>query len=105
MIKIHTAPTAVEIHNLKNALEHQGIACDIRGEFRRAAVGELPPNECWVELWIVEDSDEEASRRIMSQATSTAPPSWKCPGCDEVIEGQFGKCWKCQHDRSHGVDS
>jgi len=25
--------------------------------------------------------------------------SWRCPGCNELIEGQFEICWKCGRQR------
>jgi hypothetical protein len=106
MIQIHTSPNAVEIRNLKNVLEAEGIKCEIRGEFRKVAVGELPVNECWVELWLLDASAEEHARRIIADATASSLPAWKCPGCGEVIEGQFARCWNCQTERSaNGTDT
>ena len=66
MTRVHTSPNAVEIHNLKNVLQAQGIECEIRGEFRKAAAGELPVSECWVELWIIDDTEEENAQRILA---------------------------------------
>ena len=98
MTRIHTSPNAVDIHNLKNVLGAHGIECEIRGEFLKAAVGELPVNECWVELWIIDDAEEENARHILARSHSGSLPSWNCPKCGETVEGQFDQCWKCQDD-------
>ena len=72
MIRVHTSPNAVEIHNLKNVLESRGIECEIRGEFRRVGVGELPVTECWVELWIINEAEERSARRILDDPAGVA---------------------------------
>ncbi len=99
MVKLHTSPRPVDIHNLKNVLGAQGIACEIRGELRGMAVGELPPNECWVELWLVDDADEDLARRILARPVGATSPAWTCGKCGESVEGQFDRCWKCEGDR------
>ena len=100
MIRIHTSPNAVEIHNLKNVLESRGIECEIRGEFRRVAVGELPVNECWIELWIRDAAEEKNARQILDSPSSEPSGSWECPKCGEMVEGQFNQCWNCQAERA-----
>lgn len=94
MIKIHAAPNSAEIQNLANVLEGQGITCQIRGEERRMALGEVPPHECWPELWVDDDRAAEA-REIVAAAATTDQPGWTCPNCGEVLEGQFDVCWQC----------
>lgn len=99
MIRLHTSPSAVEIRNLQNVLETEGIACEVRGEFRKTAVGELPPNECWVELWLRDDADEAAARRILDASEDADRSPWTCTHCGESVEGQFARCWNCERDR------
>ena len=99
MKKVHSAPNAVDIHNLKNVLEGSGIKCEIRGEFRRGAVGEIPVNECWIDLWIVNDADESSARQIIDNPMSESAPAWCCASCGESIAGQFDQCWNCDSRR------
>ena len=99
MIRLHTSPNAVEIHNLKNALDAQGIACEVRGELLRTGLGELPFTECWVDLWILDAAEEASAREVMAGASRTQSEPWQCPECGEVIEGQFDHCWNCQAER------
>ena len=98
MIKLHSSPHTIEIHNLKNVLEGRGIKCEIRGEYLNAATGELPVVECWPELWIVDDSCLDESRELLADFThprEVERSSWLCRDCGEKIEGQFSECWQC----------
>lgn len=99
MHKIFSSLTSVEIHNLKNVLEARGIECEIRGESLRTGLGELPVNECWTELWIVDDSRIDEAKRILSGADHPTGAPWNCPQCGESVEAQFGQCWNCQAER------
>ena len=97
MIKIYSAPVGADVHNLANVLEGHGIPCQIRGEERRTVIGELPPHECWPELWVDEARAAEAREIIAGDVV--AQPAWTCPLCGEKLEGQFDVCWRCGTDR------
>ncbi len=82
---------------LKAVLEEQGIVCIIRNEYLAGGAGELPPTDCWPELWLVDDERYAEARKLVS-ALLEAPPERKvrtCPGCGERVEPQFGACWRC----------
>ena len=98
MLKVFSAQNSFEVHNLKNALESQGVKCEIRGEHLRTGIGDLPPIECWAELWIVEDSMKETAERIIASGRARQMNAWTCPGCGESVDGQLGQCWNCQAD-------
>ena len=95
MIHLHSAQTAFEIHNLCNVLRARGIACEARGQYLRGAIGEIPPNECWVELWLLDEAREDEARQLLAAANAESDEPWICPNCDEKIEGTFGQCWSC----------
>ncbi len=94
MIKVYSAMTGVPVHNLKNVMEAQGIACEVRGDHLRAAVGEVPPIEAWVELWVEEDRADEA-RKIIKDGIPDRGDDWVCAECNETVEANFGQCWNC----------
>jgi len=80
----------------KSLLEEAGIPCLIRNEYLSVAAGEVPfiPPE----LWIVNDEDYPRAKAIVDayrNAKIEPRDSWVCPGCGEMIEGQFTACWKC----------
>jgi len=98
MLQISSSLNSTEIHNLKNVLEGNGIACEVRGEFRRSSMAGIPMSESFVELWLLDDAQEDAARRILSGALQTSTP-WTCPKCAEPIEAEFDECWNCQTSR------
>lgn len=88
---------------LKDILEDHSIPCLIKNEHLVGAAGELPPLECWPELWVTQDEDLDAAMRLVEVAlkeVSAALHPWMCRGCGELIEAQFSACWKCGKTRS-----
>ena len=82
-------------------LEEHGIGCIIKNEYLLGGAGELPPIECWPEVWVVEDGDEIRARAIVEEARQAGPPGdegWRCSGCGEWIDPEFGTCWRCLGD-------
>lgn len=70
----------------------------MRNEFLGGAAGELPPHECWPELWVIEAADWARARALVDAELAPADATpWTCPGCGETIEGQFAQCWHCGH--------
>ena len=82
---------------MRSVLEAQGIACTVRNDFLSSGVGELPVNECWPEIWVLDDDTADMARRIIAshESPGDAPAPWRCEQCGEVSEGQFGQCWQC----------
>jgi hypothetical protein len=97
MFQIHSSLNSIEIHNIRNVLEGNGIECEVRGEFRRSTM--IPMGESFVELWLLDDTQVAAARRILSEPLSASPGPWKCPKCAEAIEAEFDQCWNCQAGR------
>jgi hypothetical protein len=56
MRKIYCAKDPLMIAHLRNVLGLHGIECVIRKVDLAAGAGELPPVECWPELWIIDDA-------------------------------------------------
>ena len=99
MVRIHSSVSSIDIHNLRNVLESNGIRCEVMGEFRRAMMGEVPLSESFVELWIVDDAEETAAREIIAGGLRPASGPWTCPNCGESIDAEFDLCWNCQSER------
>ena len=87
--------------HLKNLIENEGIYCEIRNDYLAAGAGELPPTECWPELWVSEQDAERALELIADTMVADARHGkpWTCPSCHEQIEGQFAACWNCMTTR------
>lgn len=102
MKRVYSAKDPLMIGHLKNVLETYGIECVTRNLYLSSAAGELPPIECWPELWVVEDARYADAEGILRKTLAPLKPvrkPWKCAGCGEEIEGQFSECWKCGETR------
>ena len=85
---------------LRSVLEGCGIGCLVKNEYLLGGAGEVPPTECWPELWVLEDGHEARARAILDEVRSagTEGEGWRCSGCGEWIEPEFGACWRCAAD-------
>ena len=102
-MKIFSSPDQAMVGHLKNLLGMHDITCTIRGEYRNIAFGEIPPNECWLELWLLDRSQAEQAKQIIKDALTPIEnnaDSWQCPNCKEDMEAQFTDCWSCGTARS-----
>jgi len=101
MKKVYSAENLVMAGHVRSLLQQAGIDCEIRNQNLAGAVGELPPFECWPEVWIYDDGDYDKAMEVIRQALAgkNVGPSWRCVTCGEVIEGQFSQCWRCGSER------
>ncbi len=98
MKKVYSSQSILMVGHMRNMLKGQGIGCWIRNEVLSSGAGELPPTDCWPELWIREDGDYAAAMALVASVLrweSEPRPGWRCPGCGEEQEAQFTQCWKC----------
>jgi hypothetical protein len=83
-------------HHAKNLLEAEGIRSVVRNEMLSSAMGELPPAECQVEVWVLREGDSERADLVLKGSFSSKhEPPWSCPSCQERCDGQFTQCWRC----------
>ena len=102
MRKLYTAQDTLMISHLKNILETGGIECVVRNTHLAGAMGEIPPIECWPELWVVEDARYGEAQEVLNRALAPLRPvskPWRCRKCGREIEGQFSECWNCGGSR------
>ena len=102
MKKIYSSQNQMIVGFLKGILDDHGIACLIKNEHLSGAAGELPPIECWPELWVTQDRDSEVAQNLIDaalRAEATTRVPWTCPNCGELVDGQFTACWNCCHNR------
>jgi hypothetical protein len=94
---VHASQDSLLIDHLRHVLESEGLAPKVRNETLRMAAGDIPPTECWLELWVEDSGAERASAVVAEALTEPASPEpeWTCASCAETSEGQFGECWSC----------
>ena len=97
MKKLTSSPSIITINHYKNVLESEGIPSQIRNEFLGGIAGEMPLQEVWPELWVVNEMDYDRAKQLIDESIADESPqrSWKCGRCGEQNEGQFAACWNC----------
>jgi hypothetical protein len=99
MKRLYQARDTLEATLLKDHLAARYIEAVIFGEYQVGGAGELPAIH-FPEVW-VEDDDLSRARTLLDEFLSPAEDqgTWRCPNCDELVEGQFDLCWKCGTSR------
>ena len=102
MRKVYTSYNSAIIGHARQVLENHAIACVVRNDFLLGGAGELPVNETWPELWVIDDRDFDRARALVDSIVAAARASgapWRCASCCEQMEGQFTDCWNCGASR------
>ena len=97
MRKIFSAPTLPDAHIVRGALEQAGIATRVFNENAQSALGEIPFNQAWPEVWILNDHDAPQAREVIRRIEQPQPigsPVF-CPHCHEENPSDFQTCWHC----------
>ena len=102
MKKVYSSDSYFLVGHLRQMLESQHIKCIAKNEFLQGGAGELPPTECWPELWIAEDFQYDKAKELVEgflASSAEIGAEWRCPECGEHLDGQFTACWHCGADR------
>ncbi|MGE5820054.1 MAG: DUF2007 domain-containing protein [Deltaproteobacteria bacterium] len=102
MKKVYSAKDPLMVAHLKNVLAMFGVHCVTRNLDLSSAAGELPPIECWPEIWITNDEKLARAKSIIKKTLApleSVKKPWRCVGCGEELEGQFTECWNCGRSR------
>ncbi|MEW6688080.1 MAG: DUF2007 domain-containing protein [Pseudomonadota bacterium] len=92
MKRVFASFDRIAAFHARNLLENEGIASTIRNEFLSSAMGELPPAECQVEIWV--SARDAARAEGILRRPRPSGPDWICR-CGERLGAQFTQCWKC----------
>lgn len=105
MLKVYTHPDRAFVGLLAEIVQSGGYPCYIKNEFLGGGAGDIPPQECWPELWLLNERHEQAALALIASvtpATSTTGTTWQCGQCGEWLEPQFAACWHCTDDGADG---
>ena len=95
----YTSINYTQIHLIKGLLENNGIACLLMNENMNAVAGEIPHTNCYIELWVKNDTDDQIAKEIIENFNQTIKTKksdpWTCENCNQTIEPQFDTCWNC----------
>ena len=102
MKKVYASDNPMVVAQLRQVLEDNHIACMVRNDFLMGAAGELPVNECWPEIWVLEDGERERAGALVQAFLAAGDGErgpWTCGQCGEAIEAAFSQCWRCGFER------
>jgi hypothetical protein len=105
MTKVYGARDSVEAQFVKGLLEAEEIPAIIQGGPLQAVLGEIPVSPELLPTVSVDEKDLDRAMEIIDELNKGGPaatspePSWTCPKCGEVLEGQFSECWNCGSKR------
>lgn len=107
MRRIFTSMDRTLVAHFQNLLEGRGIRCFVKNDQLQTAMGEVPPIECWAELWVVDASRWDEARQLLGDGgggalAETGGAPWTCDTCNEPLEPQFDACWQCGAARAGG---
>lgn len=97
MKKLTSSESLVTINHYKNVLDSEGVASVIKNAILGGIAGEMPLDQVWPELWVVNDLDYDRAKQLIDVNIADESPNdpWKCKKCGEENEGQFAACWNC----------
>ncbi len=105
MRRIYSTHDGAMIHYVQQVLNSEGIECILKNQYLAGGAGELPPIDCWPELWVLEDDNSEAALNIIHAIlnewpahAATQPTHWQCPRCGTDNEPPFLTCWQCGYE-------
>jgi hypothetical protein len=92
--RVRQAPNLAIATLWADVLQEAGIAASVQRQFLASAAGELPPDQCLPEVWVLHDEQLAAARALLDELLSLPQRRWRC-ACGELVEGGFESCWNC----------
>jgi hypothetical protein len=94
MRRLAQAPNLAIAALWADTLAEAGIPTSVQRQFLSGAAGELPPDQCLPELWLVHEEQEAAAKALLRELRELPQRRWLC-ACGELVEGGFESCWNC----------
>ena len=99
MTLVYSHENMINVSNIRNLLENEGIETELRNEYASSAAGDLSPIETWPQIWLIYEEDKLKADRIVEGANNQSlGEDWICNHCLETNAASFDFCWNCQHD-------
>ena len=100
MLKIYSAPTLPDAHIVRGALVQAGIDARVFNENAQGAMGEIPFQQAWPEVWIMDERDAQRARELLNEIVQPqlAFDTVFCPHCREENPARFHTCWNCAQE-------
>ena len=97
MLRLTRAPNIAIAALWVDALQQAGFSASVLRYFLGSVAGELPPDQCLPEVWLMHDEEESRARALLHTLQNRPQRRWLCV-CGETVEGGFEQCWRCGAD-------
>ena len=94
MLRLTRAPNIAICALWVDALRHAGIEATMQRYYLGSIAGDLPPDQCLPEVWLMHEEQEAQARTLLHDLERMPQRRWLC-GCGEMVEGGFEQCWSC----------
>ena len=98
MIRLAQAPNIAIATFWADALQQAGFSATVQRYFLGSIAGDLPPDQCLPEVWLLRDDEKPAASALLDALQNRPQHRWLC-GCGETVEGGFDQCWNCGVER------
>jgi hypothetical protein len=100
---VHQTSDRTRAQLLRSALEAEGVAAIVAGEYLTSLQGEVPAGAAAEYRVCIVDAEQlpRASYLVAQWLEDRVPgrsEPWVCRECGERHEPHFGSCWKCGGD-------
>jgi Putative prokaryotic signal transducing protein len=97
MRKIYVALNLPDAQIILNLLEDSGIPAHLFNTNMQGAVGHIPFNDTYPQVWIVNDGQYARGKNIIREYKLTPIDTriFRCEKCHEENPANFGTCWNC----------
>ena len=94
MRRLRQAPNLAIAALWVDLLQEAGIRASVLRQFLGSVAGEIPPDQCLPEIWVLDDEQLGPAKALIEQLLSLPQRRWRC-ACGELVEGGFESCWNC----------
>lgn len=95
MRRLTVAPNLALATLWADMLTQGGFDASVQRAYASSIAGEVPPDQCLPEVWVMNDEQLEPARVLLDQLRHAPHRRWVCQRCHEQIEGPFEQCWSC----------
>lgn len=95
MHRLTRAPNVAIAQIWADLLCEAGFPATVQRQFLSSVAGELPPDQCLPEIWLMHEEHEAAAQSLLIELAHVPQRRWQCHACGEHIEGGFEQCWHC----------
>jgi hypothetical protein len=95
MLRLTQAPNIAIAALWVDTLRQAGIDASMQRYYLGSVAGELPPDQCLPEVWLMHEEQEREARALLRDLSRVPQRKWHCASCGETVEGGFEQCWNC----------